>query len=513
MGYWFYGALCLVYLGVAFLLFRKHAHIFQLNSYKHNVQEKWARDNIEPLMLRTVWALAAVFLLRELGSVWGSVAAAVLFAVVGLLNRPQQAKKPLVFTARVKRLLATYGVIHLIPILFGFFAPDGEAFGALLMSFCLVGAPWLILAADSLNKPIEKSISNGYVKDAKRILSECPDLKIIGVTGSYGKTSVKFFLEKLLSVQYNTLVTPLNYNTTLGVVRTVRENLRATHEVFVCEMGARNVGDIKEICDLVHPQMGVITAIGPQHLESFKSIQNVIKTKFELADSLPAEGVFFGNMDDDNIRGRRVNVKTVGYGTLRGDYRAENIACDEHGLRFTVRGVEFETKLLGKHNVQNLCAAIAVANTLGIPLEKLRQPVRQLEAVEHRQQLRGSGNRLIIDDAYNSNPAGALAALETLSLFEGLRILVTPGMVELGAKQTELNTQFGRDAASRCDWAVLVGKKQAGPIQAGLIEAGFPKERILVKDTVQEAVAAADAIDANGGRRVILLENDLPDNY
>ena len=508
----FYILLCLVYLGTAFLLFRKHVHIFQLNSYKHNVQEKWVRDNIEDLMLRSVWALGAVFLVRELHG-WGALLAAALFAVIALLNKPQKAKKPLVFTARVKRLMATYGVLHLIPILFGFCAPDGEAFGTLLMSFALAGAPWLILAADSLNKPIEKSISNGYVKDAKRILSECPDLKIIGVTGSYGKTSVKFFLEKLLSVQYNTLVTPLNYNTTLGVVRTVRENLRATHEVFVCEMGARNVGDIKEICDLVHPSMGVITAIGPQHLESFKSIQNVVKTKFELADSLPADGVFFGNMDDENIRSRHVDVKTVGYGTLRGDYQAENISCDEHGLKFTVRGVEFETKLLGKHNVQNLCAAIAVANTLGIPLERLRLPVRQLEAVEHRQQLRGSGNRLIIDDAYNSNPAGALAALETLSLFEGLRILVTPGMVELGAKQTELNTQFGRDAATRCDRAVLVGKRQAAPIQAGLIEVGFPKEHIIIVDTIQEAIAAADAFDTDGGRRVILLENDLPDNY
>lgn len=507
----FYILLCLVYFGTAFLLFRKHVHIFQLNSYKHNVQEKWVRDNIEELLLRSVWALGAVFLVRELKG-WGALLAAILFAVIALLNRPQKAKKPLVFTARVKRLMATYGVLHLIPILFGFLAPDGAAFGALLMSFALVGAPWLVLAADSLNRPIEKAISNGYVKDAKRILSECPTLKIIGVTGSYGKTSVKFFLEKLLSVQYNTLVTPLNYNTTLGVVRTVRENLRATHEIFVCEMGARNVGDIKEICDLVHPQMGVITAIGPQHLESFKSIGNVVKTKFELADSLPADGVFFGNMDDENIRNRHVDVKTVGYGTLRGDYQAENISCDEHGLKFTVRGVEFETKLLGKHNVQNLCAAIAVANTLGIPLERLRLPVRQLEAVEHRQQLRGSGNRLIIDDAYNSNPAGALAALETLSLFEGLRILVTPGMVELGAKQTELNTQFGRDAATRCDRAVLVGKRQAAPIQAGLIEAGFPKEHIIIVDTIQEAIAAADGFDTEG-RRVILLENDLPDNY
>ena len=506
-----YIVLTVCYFLCAALLFRKHVHIFQLNGYKPEVQKKWVKENIEELLLRTVWALGAVFLLKELGAL-GAVLCAALFLIVAALNLPKKAKKPLVFTARVKRLACTFFILCCIPPLLGFSAPDGEAFGALLMSFVLVGAPWLVITANTLNKPVEKAVDDRYIKDARRILSECPDLKVIGVTGSYGKTSVKFFLEKLLSVKYNVLVTPLNYNTTLGVVRTVRENLRPTHEIFVCEMGARNVGDIKEICDLVHPQMGVITAIGPQHLESFKSLANVVKTKFELADSLPENGVFFGNMDDEEIRNRKVAVCTVGYGTLRGDFRAENVTAGEKGLRFTVNGVEFETKLLGRHNVQNITGAIAVAAALGIPLEKLRNPVRQLEAVEHRQQLRGGGDRLVIDDAYNSNPAGAKAALETLAMFDGLRILVTPGMVELGEKQTELNTEFGRQAAACCDRAVLVGKKQAAPIRAGLLEAGFPEEHIRVADTVEEAIRMADSFPAEG-RRVILLENDLPDNY
>ena len=506
-----YIVLTVCYFLCAALLFRKHVHIFQLNGYKPEVQKKWVKENIEELLLRTVWVLGAVFLLKELGK-WGAYLCALLFLIVAALNLPKKAKKPLVFTARVKRLAATFFLLCCIPPLLGFAAPDGEAFGALLMSFVLAGTPWLTITANTINKPVERAVDNWYIRDAQRILAQCPDLTVIGVTGSYGKTSVKFFLEKLLSVQYNVLVTPLNYNTTLGVVRTVRENLRPTHEIFVCEMGARNLGDIKEICDLVHPKMGVITAIGPQHLESFKSLSNVVKTKFELADALPADGVFFGNMDDEEIRNRKVSVPTVGYGTLRGDFRAENIRAGEKGLRFTVNGVEFETRLLGKHNVQNITGAIAVAATLGIPLEKLRGPVHQLEAVEHRQQLRGGGDRLIIDDAYNSNPAGARAALETLSMFEGLRILVTPGMVELGERQTELNTQFGRQAAACCDRAVLVGKRQAGPIRAGLLEAGFPETSIRTVDTVEEAIAAADAFPFEG-RRIILLENDLPDNY
>jgi UDP-N-acetylmuramoyl-tripeptide--D-alanyl-D-alanine ligase len=500
------------FLGAGFVLFRRYVHIFQLNSYKHKVQERWVRDNIEQVLLRSVWALGAAPLVQSLGGP-GAYAAAVLFLLVLGLNLPRQkAKKPLVMTKRVWRLLVTAALLHILCLIFLLFMPDGGGFGALLCSFCLAGAPWLILLADTINAPVEKAINRWYIRDAEKLLRSCPDLKIIGVTGSYGKTSVKFFLEKLLSTEYNTLVTPENYNTTLGVVRTVRERLRATHEVFVCEMGARNVGDIKEICDLVHPGYGIITAIGPQHLESFGSLANVIRTKFELADALPEDGILFANMDDENIRGRKTAVRTVGYGLRRGDYLAEDLTVSPQGSSFRVRGVEFRTRLLGAHNVQNICAAIAAANTLGIPLEKLREPVRQLESVPHRLQLLGGGGRTVIDDAYNSNPAGASAALEVLAAFPGLRILVTPGMVELGEKQRELNRAFGAQAAEKCEYALLVGKRQAPPIREGLLSAGFPEDRIRVCDTVQEAVALADSLEP-GRERVILLENDLPDNY
>ena len=502
----------LCFLGAGFVLFRRYAHIFQLNGYKHPVQERWVRDNIEQVMLRGIWALGAAPLVHGLGRIGAYLAAALFLLVLGLNLPRTPAKKPLVMTKRMGRLLITYTLLHLLALVFLLFMPDGGGFGALLCSFCLTGAPWLLLLADTINRPVEKAIDNWYIRDAKRILGECPDLTVIGVTGSYGKTSVKFFLEKLLSAEYNVLVTPENYNTTLGVVRTIRERLRAQHQLFVCEMGARNVGDIKEICDLVHPKYGVITAIGPQHLESFGSLGNIIKTKFELADALPEDGILFANLDDENIRGRKTAVPTVGYGLVRGDYRAEDLTVSPRGSSFTLKGVEFHTRLLGAHNVQNICAAVAVAGTLGIPLEKLRLPVQQLESVPHRLQLLGGGARTIIDDAYNSNPAGAKAALEVLSAFPGLRILVTPGMVELGEKQESLNRDLGAQAAEKCDYAVLVGRKQAPPIRAGLLSAGFPEEKILVCDTVQEAVAAADALEP-GRERVILLENDLPDNY
>ena len=259
-----------------------------------------------------------------------------------------------------------------------------------------------------INRPLEQAIDRHYVADAARILREMPNLTVIGVTGSYGKTSVKYFLNTLLSSRFNVLQTPGNYNTTLGVVRTIREQMKPFHEIFICEMGAREVGDIKEICDLVHPDHGIITSIGPQHLQSFHTIENIIGTKFELADAVPAEGRVFLNYDNGYIRGHKIDKNVVSYGTTGSDiaYRAYDIAVSPNGSTFKMQDkqggeYEFHTRLVGNHNVQNIAGAIAVAHTLGIPMEKLRYPVKQLESVPHRLQLSRQGGRILLDDSYN----------------------------------------------------------------------------------------------------------------
>jgi UDP-N-acetylmuramoyl-tripeptide--D-alanyl-D-alanine ligase len=169
-------------------------------------------------------------------------------------------------------------------------------------------------------------------------------------------------------------------------------------------------------------------------------------------------------------------------------------------------------KLIGAHNVINVAGAIAVANTLGIPLKELCIPVRRLQPVEHRMQMREHGLVTIIDDAYNSNPVGSKAAVETLAMFDGIRILITPGMVELGEREAEYNLKFGIYAAECCDYILLVGKKHTEPIRQGALGRGFPEERCLAYDRLEEAVAYAYAIKGQG-HKYILLENDLPDNY
>lgn len=467
------------------------------------------------------------------------IAACVMNIMTMIVNKPHAAKKPLVYTKRVKRMLITTALIYLIGVLLALFLPIGEYRIALtelatttiedityrlqicagILTGLFIIQPFLILLVNLINRPIEKGIDQHYINDAVRILKEMPDLKIIGVTGSYGKTSVKYFLSTLLSCRYNVLHTPGNYNTTLGVVRTIREQMKPFHEIFICEMGAREVGDIKEICDLVHPDYGIITSIGPQHLQSFHTIENIIGTKFELADAIPEDGKVFLNYDNEYIRTHKINKNVISYGTVEEDidFRAYDIEVSPRGSSFKMKDengeeYEFHTRLVGNHNVQNIAGAIAVAHTLGIPMEKLKYPVKQLESVEHRLQLKKQGNRIILDDAYNSNKNGFEAALDTLAMFKELRILMTPGMVELGEKQYDENKEVGVYAADKCDYAVLIGKEQTKPIQDGLLEAGFAQNKMIVVDTLQEAFQMVNAIP-DEKQKVVLIENDLPDNY
>lgn len=517
-------------------------HMFQQNSYKPREYGEWMQvhTNVGRLLGKCLYGMIALPLVA-IGNVGCLITACIMNIMTILVNKPRKAKKPLVYTPRVRRMLFTTAVLYLVVILialcmgfWGFKTFEGsgqpgypwnypamwEMRGmslALLVLFIL--QPFLILLVNLINHPVEKGIDQYYINDAARILRQMPDLKIIGVTGSYGKTSVKYYLNTLLSAQYNVLHTPGNYNTTLGVVRTIRESMKPFHEIFICEMGAREVGDIKEICDLVHPDYGVITSIGPQHLQSFHTLENIIATKFELADAVPESGRVFLNYDNDYIRNHKIDKTVVSYGaaTENVDFRAYDITVSPRGSLFKMKDEtgkehEFHTRLVGAHNVQNVAGAIAVAHTLGIPMEKLIYPVKQLESVPHRLQLIKQGDSILLDDAYNSNKNGFMAALDTLAMFRELRILMTPGMVELGDKQYDENKEVGIYAADKCDYAVLVGREQTRPIQDGLLEAGFTSSRMIVVDTLQEAFQMVGAIP-NERQKVILIENDLPDNY
>ena len=434
-----------------------------------------------------------------------------------------QAKKPLVFTPRVIRLLITTTLWFLVICILNRFWGNQYTLLGIAVIYTAVIAPFAPIISNIINKPIETAISNGFKKKALKSLSEMPDIKIIGVTGSYGKTSVKFYLKELLSAKYEVLATPESYNTPMGVTRTINEMLRPTHQIFICEMGARNVGDIKELCDMVHPDYGIVTSVGPQHLESFKTIENIQGTKFELPDAVyektKDESRIFLNYDNELIRSYNRYMGALTYSTGdAGCYRATDIKTGRNGTRFQLVAPDgssqaYDMRLIGEHNVINVVGAIAVSHKLGISLKELVLPVRRLSPVEHRLNLIEQGDLTIIDDAYNSNPSGAKAALETLAMFtEDIRIVVTPGMVELGSEQIRLNQEFGSQIAETADYAVIVDNSNTSAIKQGLTDKGFPDEKLYVASSFTDAMAYVHRIPGET-HKTVLIENDLTDNY
>lgn len=495
-------------------------HMFQLEHYIVKEHMKWNIKNKEKLLIKS-FPMIIIILALTFGQI-GRMIAVVIYIVAVFLNTSKLNKKPLVYTKRVQRIFVSLTIFTTIIVLIQHkISVNGMLF---MLPTLVIIMPLILILINYINSPIEKMINKSFINDAKKTIKSMPNLIVIGITGSYGKTSVKNYLYNLLSAKYNVLMTPENYNTTLGVTRTIRQDLRAYHQIFICEMGAFKLGEIKEICDLVHPKYGVITSIGEQHLDSFGSIENIIKTKFELADSLPNDGIVFLNIDNEYIKIKSLELKKSGkkivtYGVEKNDsdYKGYDISYNNLGLNFKTKleGKECDltTKLLGAHNAVNIMGAIAIADKLGVPSGKIISKVKQLESVEHRLQLINRGNLTIIDDAYNSNPSGAASALQVLSTFDGIRILVTPGMIELKDKQYEYNYEFGKQATKAADYIFLVGKKQTEPIFNGIKDAGFNEYNLRVVDSLKQALSEIQNIQTQGRQKIVLLENDLPDNY
>ena len=496
---------------------RYDVHMFQHNSYRVERYARWFRSGHK-------FGRAAVIAALAVASVFDipyfSVAAIVIMLWIAWKEFRTVYKKPIVYTMRVKRLFVTAAILTAAVIGAALvFIPEY----AHAVALALLVMPIVMLAANLVNKPLEAAIARWYYNDAKRILRSMPDLKIIGVTGSFGKTSTKHYLYRILSERYNVLMTPGNFNTTLGVIRTVREHLKPHHQIFIVEMGAKQVGDIKEICDLVHPTIGVVTAVGEMHLETFGSVENVLRTKFELIDSLPADGLGVVNLDSEPIATAKLNhpCRMISYSVENkvANYRAEQINYTPSQTTFAIKNGTtlregYSTHLVGRGNILNLLAAVAVADALQVPEAQQKRAMRQIEQIEHRLSIkRTAGGITIIDDAYNSNPAGAKMALEVLRDFntEGRKIVVTPGFVEMGDSQYRNNKELGGNIASAADIAIVVNRVNREAIVAGLSEAGFAIERIIQTDSFAEASAYLATTMRAGD--VILYENDLPDSF
>ena len=521
-------------------------HILQLDGYKTGRYLKWIGQHLrncfeikEILIIGGLLILTALYpqysdtwLFPVLCLAWGG------FQIYMITQRKKvEAKKPLVYTARAKRVfglsicllvgIATTLVLIAQTSVFAGVFPRWRIAILLLSEVTVIN----LTIANLLLYPLERTIHGAYFLSAKKRIKTFQP-KVIGITGSYGKTSTKYILHQILSQKFNALMTPDSYNTPMGICKVIRGDLTAEHEIFIVEMGAYKRGDIRELCNLASPQIGILTAVGPQHLERFKSIENIAKTKYELIESLPSGGLAVFNCDNEICAGladrreqdgnpvRRYATEPfpVASAAERAALTARNIQHTDEGLAFTIHTsvgteTEIQTRLLGRHNVSNILAATAVAVECGMTLSEIRVAIANVEPVPHRLQLTASeGNVTIIDDSFNSNPVGAKAALEVLTEIQGgKKVLVTPGMVELGEREYEENKRLGEHAADVCDLVILVGPKRTTPILDGLKAVQYPNQQIIVALNLEE-VKQHLATQVRAGD-VVLFENDLPDSY
>lgn len=455
--------------------------------------------------------------------------------ISGWVGPRASVKVPLVFTARLKRLIASLALVTSISLLivFYFTAIPLDTFtlstwrffqfnSALL--FISVVTPFFVLAANFLNTPVEGLVHLFYFKKAQKKLKKI-NIKKIGITGSYGKTSSKFFLSTILKEKYNTILTPASYNTPMGISKVINDTKLEKYEIFVVEMGADKKGDIKKLCRLVKPDLGIITAIDIQHLETFETLDNIIKTKLSLFHNLSGDGFGIYNFDSkilqENILKENLKIPLYHYSinnNEKANITAKDIKHTREGLEFTAvlhsgEKISAKTELLGRHNISNLLSAILMASLLGMKKEEIESGISKIHPVEHRlQRIESPSGVLVLDDAFNANLNGALEALHVLKEIKGnKKIIVTPGLISLGEKEEETNKLFGKSISDNSDIAILVGPERTESIYDGLIENNYSENNIHVVNSLDDAKIALSNIIGHGD--IVLFENDLPDIY
>ncbi len=437
-------------------------------------------------------------------------------------------KKPLAFTSRVMRLYSvlfilayafTLGVLLLsaeLVKLSGFFT----TFDYMAISLSPIVLPFLTLLSALIMTPYERMRYVHYKKKSYRVLQDRKDLIKIGITGSYGKTSVKNFLTQMLAEKYIVHATPSSYNTPMGISKSVSK-LKDEDEIFIAEMGARNLGDIVELCALVEPKYAIITGIGNQHLETFRTEENIRREKFELVKSLDSDG--FAVISSDSAGSVEMMARTTKCEKVLAGIDGENlfakakdINCGKGGSTFVLsidgKDVECSTVLLGRHSISNIVVAAALAYRLGVAVEDIADAISELKPVLHRLELiENTNNITVIDDTFNASVEGTQAALETLNMFDGRKIIITPGLVELGVREKQINKEFGARIAKVADKVYLIGQIRSAPIKDGLSESGFDENMIEVYNSLKDVKSILKKELKAGD--VVLWENDLPDDY
>ena len=513
----------------------KLLQMLQLTGYKLNGYLRWFKETkysyISRLFMLSFLSLAAMLMTNVLLADFFVVPVLkfvgilfyILFSSLFITNLfTAKQKTPLKYTKRMTRLVVVYFLLILI------FSILIEILGFMFipyLSYGLIGIipimlPLFVFLAYYITYPIEKLISNSYVKKAKKKLESIKNIQVIGITGSYGKTSVKNILKTLLSEKYKVCASPSSYNTPLGLAKTILQNLNSDNEIFIAEMGAKQQFDIKELCEMVKPKIAIITGIGNQHLLTFGSVDNIIKTKSELAEYVSNNhGKIFVNIESDGAKKLVNNFKDaikVSIKDNKTNLFVKDIKTTKDGSKFSLcfnnEVVECKTILLGDHNISNILLAATVAINLGLTLKEIQEGIEKLVTIPHRLEIvKSSSTYTILDDAYNSSVEGSKASLDVLSKFDGKKFVITPGLVELGTEQFNSNFEFGMDMAKVCDYVIIDSVINYDAISSGLIFGGFDEKNIIQVANLTQAVQMLNTLASSND--VVLFENDLPDNY
>ena len=428
----------------------------------------------------------------------------------------RRAKKKLVMTWRAKRIFFVAFVLTL-GVIFGLY--KWAIFSPLMIAIITVQLlPFMLVLANIILIPVEAYGRRKFVRMASAKIAKS-NATVIGVTGSYGKTSVKHFLAHILAANAEVLFTPGSVNTLLGVSRIINQNLNPSHKFFIVEMGAYYIGSIKKVCDLVRPKHGIITAVGDAHFERFKTKENVAKAKFELANAVGENGVLVINKNQIEERFFGLLPKGAIKVGEKEKFFVSDVKQSEKGLQFVFhngkRKMKIFAPIFGKHHAQNIALAIAMALELGMPQATIIAALKNLPQVAHRLEVKNAGGAVIIDDGYNSNPDGFASALELLGILgrgkKGRRILISPGMIEMGGLHDKLHYDLGEKAGEVADILIAVVPSRLKSFTNGFRKTAGKNALVVEAEGFADAKVWMSENLLSGD--VVLIENDLPDSY
>lgn len=519
------------------LIAGKFLQILQLSGYKIKGYNVWLKDTkaryISRIAMLSFLSLACVLVTNALFDVYHQdsiysylglifyIYFSIVF-IIHMVNSPQ--KTPLAQTRRMARLISCLFVLCM-GITFVLIWVCTEwlyfiKFGVMVLTPLLL--PVLVPLAHFIMLPLETFIRWNYIRKAKKKLASRPDLIRIGITGSYAKTSVKHILFDMLSEKYNVCMSPHSFNTPMGLTKVVLKYLKPENQILIAEMGAKQVGDIAYLCNIINPQHAIITGIGSQHLETFGSVENIKKTKKELVLALPENANVVFNMENKGARElfeecTLKNKFLAGFGE-ESELKVSNVDITSNGMTFTLeyngKSKKCTSNLIGKHNLENILLSATLALKLGVSLEGVARAISELQPVAHRLEVIRNQNITVLDDAFNSSVEGSTAAVEVLSSFNGsVKICITPGMVEMGQEEFNVNEHFGEQLGKVCDYVIVVNKVNQEALKKGLESTEIAKENIILVDTLKQAKARLNELITPDKNYVVLFENDLPDNY